>query len=209
MSESAYGVLLGYEFEQSQGREHPTWLQAVQRYAEFLLRVQEDDGSWYRAYDHAGKPLTEPAIWFGTTMYEQKSSSSTPIPTLLKLRQLTDDDRYLHAAIRAGHFVRDKLVDPVRFNGGIHDPIYAKGQLIDNEGILYPMLALLDLYRTVGGDYFRQGAIRAARLFASWTCPCLRTALWPSTASAAPASGPATPVRRAMCTRSRSSPSRS
>ena len=169
MSESAYGVLLGYEFEQSQGREHATWLQAVQRYAEFLLRVQEDDGSWYRAYDHAGKPLTEPAIWFGTTMYEQKSSSSTPIPTLLKLRQLTGDDRYLHAAIRAGHFVRDKLVDPVRFNGGIHDPIYAKGQLIDNEGILYPMLGLLDLYRTVGGDYFRQGAIRAGRLFASWT----------------------------------------
>ncbi len=169
MSESAYGVLLGYEFEQSQGREHPTWLQAVQRYADFLLRVQEDDGSWYRAYDHAGKPLTEPAIWFGTTMYEQKSSSSTPIPTLLKLRQLTRDDRYLHAAIRAGHFVRDKLVDPVRFNGGIHDPIYAKGQLIDNEGILYPMLGLLDLYRTVGGDYFRQGAIRAGRLFASWT----------------------------------------
>jgi hypothetical protein len=169
MSESAYGVLLGYEFEKGQGRERPNWLAAVRRYGEFLLRVQEEDGSWYRAYDHQGKPLTSPEIWFGTTVYEQKSSSSTPIPTLIKLTELTGDRRFLEAAVRAGHFVRDTLVDPVRFNGGIHDPIYAKGQLIDNEGILYPMLGLLALYRTVGGEYFKVGAIRAAQLFATWT----------------------------------------
>ncbi|GAW50923.1 MULTISPECIES: hypothetical protein [unclassified Nocardioides] len=169
MSESAFGVLLGYELERDRGREHQEWLAAVRRYGEFLLRVQEPDGSWYRAYDHEGKPLTQPEIWFGTTPYEQKSSSSTPIPTLVKLTELTGDERFLAAAVRAGHFVRERLVDPVRFNGGIHDPIYAKGQLIDNEGILYPMLGLLELYRAVGGEYFRVGAIRAARLFATWT----------------------------------------
>jgi len=169
MSESAQGVLLAYEFELQQGRDHPNWLAAVRRYGEFLLRVQEDDGSWYRAYDHQARPLTSPPIWFGTTTYEQKSSSSTPIPTLVMLTELTGDPRFLDAAVRAGHFVRSTLVDRVRFNGGIHDPIYAKGQLIDNEGILYPMLGLLSLYRAVGGEYFRTGAIRAAQLFATWT----------------------------------------
>jgi hypothetical protein len=169
MSESAYGVLLAYDLEQQQGRTHQNWLEAVRRYADFLLRSQEPDGSWYRAYDHDGEPLTQPEIWFGTTTYEQKSSTSTPIPTLVKLSELVGDERYLQAAVRAGHYVRETFVDPVRFNGGIHDPIYAKGQLIDNEGILYPMLGLLTLYRKVGGEYFRTGAIRAAQLFASWT----------------------------------------
>jgi hypothetical protein len=169
MSESAYGVLLAYEFEAKNGREHPSWLESVQRYCDFLLRVQEEDGSWYRAYDHQGQPLTSPEIWFGTTVYEQKSSSSTPIPTLVKLAEIAGDERYLQAAVRAGHFVRTNLVDPVRFNGGIHDPIYAKGQLIDNEGILYPMVGLLTLFRAVGGEFFKTGAIRAAHLFATWT----------------------------------------
>jgi hypothetical protein len=170
MSESVYGLILAYQFEAGQGRVHEEWLAAARRYGEFLVRAQEPDGSWYRAYDHDGRALTSPAIWFGTTMYEQKSSTGTAIQTLVALADLTGEVTFLDAAVRAGRFVRSTLVDAVRFNGGIHDPIYAKGQLIDNEGILYPMLGLLALYRRVGGEYFRQGCINAARLVASWIC---------------------------------------
>lgn len=170
MSEDAHALLLAYECESQHGTCHSDWLEAAKRYGEFLLRTQESDGSWYRAYGLDGEKLTHPEIWFGTTRYEQKSSSGTPIPFLVKLYELTQDRRFLDAACKAGRFVRETLVDPVKCNGGIHDSMYVKGQLIDNEGVLYPMLGLLALYKGVGDDYYLQGAINAAWLFASWVC---------------------------------------
>jgi hypothetical protein len=46
--------------------------------------------------------------------------------------------------------------------------MYAKGQLIDNASIAFPMFALLALHHAAGSEYFRQGAINAARLAATW-----------------------------------------
>jgi hypothetical protein len=170
MSESVHALLVAYRWEADRDRPHPDWLAAARRFGDFLLGAQEPDGSWFRAYDHEGRPLTSPAVWFGTTRVEQRSSSATPIGALLALAHDTGESAYLEAAVRAGRFVRRELVEPVRFNGGIHDPIYAKGQLIDNEGILYPMLGLLGLYRATSADEFLTGCIDAARLFASWIC---------------------------------------
>lgn len=169
MNEDVHGLLQIYRFEKSQGREHAEWLAASKRYAEFLLRTQEQDGTWYRAYDIGGKGITEPAIWFGTTVYEQKSSTATSIPLLVELYEETGDSRYLEAAKAAGRFVREVIVTGIKFNGGIHDSIYAKGQLIDNESIYFPMIALLALYKATKEDYFLQGAHDAGKLNASWT----------------------------------------
>ena len=168
MSEDAYALLLAFDWERRHGTLHSRWLEAARRFGEFLVRTQERDGSWYRAYDLDGHPITDPPIWFGGTECERKSSSAVPIPFLVELYRLTGENRYLEAAKRAGRFVRDRLVEPVKFNGGVHDSMYSKGQLIDNEGILYPMLGLLALYRTLGEEEYRQSAIDAARLFATW-----------------------------------------
>jgi hypothetical protein len=170
MSESVHALLGAAAFEAAEGRSQRHWELAARAYGEFLLRAQEADGSWYRAYDHDGRPLTSPAIWFGTTAVEQRSSSATAIPVLLALAEAGGEPRFADAAIRAGRFVRTTLIDPVRFNGGIHDPIYAKGQLVDNEGILFPMVAMLGLHRLTGDRWFLEGAYNAARLFASWIC---------------------------------------
>lgn len=170
MNEDAEALLLIYDYEKQLGNIHQSWLDAAIRYGEFLLKTQEEDGSWYRAYDLEAKPITEPAFWFGTTLYEQKSSTATSIPFLVKLYNITGDKRYLAAAERAGKFVKEIIVNKVRFNGGIHDSIYAKGQLIDNESIYFPMIALLALYKATNDDYYLEGAHHAARINASWTC---------------------------------------
>jgi hypothetical protein len=65
--------------------------------------------------------------------------------------------------------VREIIVTGVKFNGGIHDSIYAKGQLIDNESIYFPMIALLALYKATKDEYFLKGAHDAGKLNASWT----------------------------------------
>lgn len=170
MNEDAHALLLVYEFEKGLGNDHQEWLEAAKRYGEFLLRTQEADGTWYRAYDLSEKPILEPAFWFGTTKYEQKSSTASSVPFLTKLYELTKDERYLEAGKKAGKFVREVIVSGVKFNGGIHDSIYAKGQLIDHESILFPMLALYDLYKVTEDEYFLKGAHDAARIAASWTC---------------------------------------
>src|SRR5438067_11218455 len=93
MNEDAHALVIIYNYEKSLGRKHDAWLAAANRYGEFLLRTQEADGSWYRAYDMEGKPITDPAIWFGTTIYEQKSSTATAIPFLTELYEVSVDER--------------------------------------------------------------------------------------------------------------------
>lgn len=170
MNEDATALLRLYLLEKKRGNIHSNWLEAIQNYGEFLLRTQEEDGGWYRAYDLEGKPIIHPEIWFGKTIYEKKSSTATSISFLAEMYQMTGEKRYLEAAERAGVFVKTYIIDRVRFNGGVHDSIYAKGQLIDNESILYPMFGMLSLYEATKKDVFLEGAVRAAHYNASWVC---------------------------------------
>lgn len=170
MNEDVISLLRIYLLEKERGIEHGEWKEAVLNYGEFLLRTQEEDGSWYRAYDLEGKAVTEPEIWFGATIYEKKSSTGTSISLLVELYRLTKDNRYLAAAEKAGKFVGEYIIDRVRFNGGVHDSIYAKGQLIDNESILYPMFGMLSLYEETKKTCYLEEAHKAARLTASWVC---------------------------------------
>lgn len=169
MNEDAEALLRVYEYELQLGNEHGEWLETAKRYGEFLLRSQEPDGTWYRAYDITGKPITDPEIWFGACDFERKSSTGTSIPFLLKLYEITNDKRYLEASIKAGKYVKEFFVDDVKYSGGIHDSIYAKGPLIDHESIYYIMVGLLQLYKITNEDLFIQGAIEAARISASWS----------------------------------------
>lgn len=170
MNEDVISLLRLYLFEKERGVEHGVWKEAILNYGEFLLRTQEEDGSWYRAYDLAGRPVTDPELWFGATVYEKKSSTGTSISLLVELYRMMKDGRYLEAAEKAGKFVGEYIIDRVKFNGGVHDSIYAKGQLIDNESILYPMFGMLSLYEETNQPYFLEEAHKAARLTASWVC---------------------------------------
>lgn len=170
MNEDATALLRIYRLEKEKGVIHRNWEQAVLQYARFLLETQEEDGGWYRAYDLKARPMKKPEKWFGSNVYEQKSSTATSISFLVELYQMTGDSRYLNAAVRAGCFVKEYIIDRVRFCGGVHDSIYAKGELIDNESILYPMFAMLSLYEETGEKQFLDGAHKAARFFASWVC---------------------------------------
>ncbi len=170
MNEDATALLRLYLLEKKHGYEHENWREAILNYADFLLRTQEKDGSWYRAYSLDGTPLKEPEIWFGGTIYEQRSSTGTSISFLVEMYQMTGEQRYLDAAEKAGKFVKEYIIDRVKFSGGVHDSIYAKGELIDNESILYPMFGMLSLYEETKKEEYLEGAVRAAHYYASWVC---------------------------------------
>ena len=170
MSEDADALLKLYRFEKEHGIEHSNWIEAVRNYCDFLVRVQESDGSWYRAYDLEGNAIKEPQRWFGATIYEQRSSTGSAIPVLVGMYEFCGERVYLDVAKRAGLFVKEYHIDRVRYNGGIHDSIYAKGQLIDNESMLYPMFGMLALYKATNEQVFLDGAIDAAHFCSSWVC---------------------------------------
>lgn len=170
MNEDATALLRLFLYEKTRGIIHENWLEAILNYAQFLMRTQEEDGGWYRAYDLNGKAITEPDIWFGRTLYEKKSSTATAISFLVETYQMTGEERYLSAAEKAGRFVKKHIIEKVKFNGGVHDSIYSKGQLIDNESILYPMFGMLSLYEATKKDIYLEGAVAAAHLNASWVC---------------------------------------
>ena len=168
MAEENDALLMCYEFEVQEGRKHAHWLDAALAFGGFLLHAQDDDGGWYRAYDLDEKPMLDPPVWFGARAVELKCSTAVAVPFLVRLWQVTGDDRFQESALRAGRFVAEELVEPVRWSGGIHDSIYGKGMLVDNESVLYCMEAMDALWKMTGDQKWRQVAYSAAQQCASW-----------------------------------------
>lgn len=168
MNEEAYGLILAYEFEKKLGNEHSNWLKTAKNYGDFLVKTQAEDGTWFRAYDTTGTPITEPEIWFGKSYYEKKGSTSTSVPFLIELFKQTNDRRYLDAAEKACKYVAEISIEKVRCCGGIHDSVFEKGVLVDNESTLYAMIAMNEMYKLTGSGYYLNAARRGAIQFSSW-----------------------------------------
>lgn len=168
MAEEHAALLRVYEAERARGAEHPEWLAAATSFGEFLLAAQEADGSWRRAYDFEGTAVTEPAVWFGETDLNQKSSTATAVPVLTALYRVSGDDRWLQSARRAEAFTAEHFVADLRFNGGIHDSIYSRPQLVDSESILFSMRASMAIWQLTGEERALRSATDAARILATW-----------------------------------------
>jgi hypothetical protein len=168
MAEEHGALLRAYEAEQERGFEHPSWIQAVTKFGEFLLRAQEDDGSWRRAYDFNAIGITEPRAWFGETELNQKSSTATAVPVLATLARLTGEERWIAAARSAERFTAEHYVADLKFNGGIHDSIYSRAQLVDSESILFAMRASLTVWQQSADPAALASAVDAAKVLSTW-----------------------------------------
>lgn len=168
MAEEHGALQRAYRAELDRGVEHPTWRQAFTAFAAFLLKSQEPDGSWRRAYGFDGEPIIEPRAWFGLAELNQKSSTATAIPVLVGMYQLTGKEHWLDAAMRAERFVAEHYIHGMKHNGGVHDSIYARAQLVDSESILFCMRAALSLWREIGDESLLRDATAAAHLLATW-----------------------------------------
>lgn len=168
MAEEHTALLRAFRAEHERGVEHPDWRAAAVAFGDFLITAQEEDGAWRRAYGFDGAPHIEPRAWFGLAELNQKSSTATAVPFLVALAEVTDDPRYLEAARRAERFTAERFVRDVKFNGGIHDSIYARAQLVDSESILFCLRASLAVWRSTGDAEALRGATDAARLLATW-----------------------------------------
>ncbi len=126
------------------------WWNLVYGYAEFLVNNQNDDGSWYRAYDYDGNMLTEDNDWGiaydDNSLADQKYSTQIPIRFLTRMYEYTEDERYLEAAIKAGNYVKTDVIDILEYRGGTLDQ---KGNY-EREAGIYAFYAMSALYGATG-----------------------------------------------------------
>ncbi|WP_424769222.1 hypothetical protein [Paenibacillus sp. sgz302251] len=165
MVEPAYDLLLNYQLYASLGMRETSWWDTTLSFANFLLKHQNKDGSWYRAYEPDGTPLKN-AEGFGNDEFSSKSASSIPILYLIAIGKACGEDgqRYFDAARQAGDYVLSTYVSKDHYLGGTLD----NPNVIDKEAGQYTMAALYGLYKLTGDDRYLQGAVRAGKIFVTW-----------------------------------------
>jgi len=167
MCEEAYALLLCYDTERKHGCPKELWLESAIKFGDFLVKSQNNDGSWNKAYDTSGREILEPIVWTGTE-HERKSDTASAIPFLLKLYKLTNDKRYLRSALKAGNFVLKNYVEPCEICSGHPDSPYTKGILITHESVGFTLESMLSLYEITKDKRFLDGATKVGYLYATW-----------------------------------------
>lgn len=169
MVDSMHYLLRCYLFEKESGIEHPKWLEAVVKFCDKLLEMQNGNGSWNRGYTMDGKPITNPPQWFGASEKEQGSGAIFPAQILTELYRFTKEEKYLRAAERAAYFVYDNYAGNVEYIGGLNDTTHRKSVKIDAVGVMFAMRTMLVVYEQTRDVKLLAGARDAARILASWT----------------------------------------
>ncbi len=165
MVEPAFDLLTAYQHYREKGRTESGWYDAVKRFGNFLVRHQNGDGSWYRAFQQDGTPLKN-APGFGNDEFSSKSGTAIPIMFLIALwrEEPGEGMQYLRAAINAAEYVLSNYVQRNHYQGGTLD----NPNVIDKEAVQYTMAALYTLYNHTREERYLKGAVRAARLFVTW-----------------------------------------
>ena len=169
MIDSMYYLMLSYLHELSNGVNHENWLNSVTKFCDKMLELQNENGSWNRAYSMKGEPLTKPAEWFGASEMEQNSGVIFPAALMVELYKHTMNNKYMNAAIKAANYIKDTYVKGITYIGGLNDTTHIKSVKIDAVGVMFAMRTMLVVYEQVKDPELLVGARDAARVLATWT----------------------------------------
>lgn len=147
-------LLKAIKFERENGREHKDWLAWTQKFGDWLLTQQHEDGGFPRAWDGKTGEVTDPST----------KTSYNPIPMYLLLAELTGEDKYKTAAIKAGEFSWNDGHDKGLFVGATID----NPDVIDKEAGTLSSEAYLALYEATKDQKWIERASAAADFAETW-----------------------------------------
>lgn len=136
------------------GDERPAWLEFCRRSADWLLSVQNEDGSFYRAYNADG-----------SVRMNSKSNTPSVIRFLVQFYLVSGDERYKTAAVKAGEWSYENNYRNLEYRGGTCDNL----DIQDKEAGIYALFGFLALYDLAGEEKWLEGAIGAADYTETWT----------------------------------------
>ncbi len=163
MVDAAEGILDGYLMEKGLGVEHAQWLEAVTKIADNLVAVQNENGSFYRAYNLNGTVCTDTS----NATYQGTSELNTPIAVrfLAKMFEMTSDAKYKEAALSAADYSYDELyLGRGKYVGGTPD----NPNTVDKEAAVYAMYCFEAAHSLSGDDKYLAAAEHAAVCAMSW-----------------------------------------
>ncbi len=143
------GVLDAYRVE-----PRPPWLAYARRWGDFLVDHQSADGSF------AGRWK-----WDGGVDRPFRNATDHTIPFLVDLYEITRDERYRAAALRAGEFCLASVHEAYAYVGGTAD----NPNVLDKEAGVLAMQAFLALHDLTHDSKWIAPAAQAATFAETWT----------------------------------------
>ena len=147
-------MLDAWVFEAKRGRDHRNWLEYCRRTADWLVKAQNGDGSFYRSYRDDG-----------SCRMDSRASTPCVVRFLVQLYLVTGERAYLDAAVRAGEWAWEHQYRLFEYRGGPCDT----SDVLDKESGIYAMFAFLALYDVTGEKKWLDAACGAADYTETYT----------------------------------------
>ena len=147
-------ILDAYVYLRKKGRQRPEWFEFCKRAADWLVEVQNDDGSYYRAYNADS-----------SMRMDSKANTISVVRFLVQFYLVAGDEKYRRAAVRAGEWAYEHTFKGMEYRGSTCD----NSDILDNESGIYAMFGFLSLYDLTGDDKWLEALVGAADFTETWT----------------------------------------
>lgn len=154
LADGVEAILDSYVYLYKRGEEQASWLDFSIKTGDWLVNIQNSDGSFYRAY------YTD-----GSIRMDSKSNTPSVIRFLVQLHLVTGDERYKAAALKAGEWSFENAYRNMEYRGGTCD----NTDIQDKEAGIYALFGFLSLYDLTGDLHWLEGAVGAADYTETWT----------------------------------------
>lgn len=153
VTDGTSGLLRAWQIERTAGRAKPHWLAFARRVGDWLLKIQNEDGSFFREWRFDGTPATQ-----------SKTSTLHPVRLLVDLSCITGEMKYRDAALRAAEFALRENESGAVYVGGTPD----NPDVIDKEAGWMAMDSYLALYDVTRDKRWLDAATDAATFTETW-----------------------------------------
>ena len=106
-SDGMVGALMAWDIMQKYGHSKPQWISFCTGFGNWLVKHQNDDGSWFREYH-----------WDSTPAHRGKGNTTQPIPFLVDLWKATGNDEYRDGPMKAGEYCWREIHEEFSYVGG-------------------------------------------------------------------------------------------
>ena len=148
------GILNAYLYLKKHGEHQESWLNFCEKIAENLRKIQNEDGSFYRAYGKNGEPV-----------HRGKYNTTNVIRFLVNLYTATGREEYADMALRAGEFCYSYIFERMAYIGGTAD----NDNTVDKEAGMQALYAFLAMYDLTSDARWIKAAGGAADFCETWT----------------------------------------
>ena len=161
--DGAEGILDGYIIAKRAGGERTEWKNAVLKVADFLVNNQNEDGSYYRAYNVDGSVNIDKSD--RAIQGDSKYNTPEAVRFLLRVYELTGKNEYKTAALKAADYSYENFYKgKMKYVGGTIDQY----NVVDREAAIFALYCFESAYSVTGEEKYLAAAKHAAASAMSW-----------------------------------------